>query len=81
MAGDPYLTPVLLGLGIDELSVAPPSLPSIKYLIRRLKMGEAKALAEFALGCENPQEVLERLHAHVREIAPSLLESPSKSPS
>src|ERR1043166_2109071 len=80
MAGDPYLTPVLLGLGIDELSVAPPSLPSIKYLIRRLKMGEAKALAEFALGCENPQEVLERLQAHVREIAPSLLESPSKSP-
>ncbi len=38
MAGDPLLTPLLLGLGVNELSVAPPSVPQIKYLIRRLKL-------------------------------------------
>jgi len=29
--GDPVMTPLLLGLGLDELSVAPPSVPQIKY--------------------------------------------------
>src|SRR5207237_9978119 len=49
MAGDPVLTPLLLGLGGDELSVAPPNVPQIKYLTRRSKMCEAKELAAFAL--------------------------------
>ena len=34
MAGDPVLVPLLLGLGVDELSVAPPTVPQIKFLIR-----------------------------------------------
>ena len=49
MAGDPALTALLLGLGIDELSVAPPLVSQIKFMIRRLKLTEAQALAEFAL--------------------------------
>src|SRR5213076_1835535 len=32
MAGDPKLTPLLIGLGVDELSAAPPSVPQVKYL-------------------------------------------------
>src|SRR5205807_8410716 len=52
MAGDPVLAPLLLGLGVDELSAAPPLVPAVKFLIRRLKMSEAKELAEFALDCE-----------------------------
>ncbi len=74
MAGDPILTPLLLGLGLDELSVAPPSLPKIKYLTRRAKLSEAVELATFALGCEDSQEILSRLEDYVREIAPSLIE-------
>src|SRR5208337_978002 len=38
MAGDPVMTPLLLGLGVNELSVAPSFLPRVKFLIRRLKM-------------------------------------------
>ena len=49
MAGDPVLAPLLLGLGVDELSAAPPLVPQVKFLIRRLKMTEARELAEFAL--------------------------------
>jgi phosphoenolpyruvate-protein phosphotransferase (PTS system enzyme I) len=75
MAGDPVLTPLLLGLGVTELSAAPSVVPQIKYLIRRLKMNEARELAEFALQCESGAEVLARCKKLVREIAPSLFES------
>lgn len=75
MAGDPLFTPLLLGLGLDEVSVAPPSVPQIKYLIRRSKMSEAKELAACALSCENSQQILPRLQAYAREVAPSLFEA------
>jgi phosphotransferase system enzyme I (PtsI) len=58
MAGDPFMTPLLLGLGVNELSVAPACLPRIKFLVRRLKMAEARELAEFALHCESGEEIL-----------------------
>jgi phosphoenolpyruvate-protein phosphotransferase (PTS system enzyme I) len=77
MAGDPVLVPLLLGLGIDHLSAAPPIIPHIKFLIRRLKMSEAKALADFALGCESGSEILERAESLARRIAPSLFEERS----
>ncbi|NUO16791.1 MAG: phosphoenolpyruvate--protein phosphotransferase, partial [Planctomycetaceae bacterium] len=45
MAGDPVCAPLLLGLGVDELSASPPSIPQLKFLIRRLKLSEAQELA------------------------------------
>ncbi len=75
MAGDPVLTPLLLGLGVDELSVAPPLVPTIKFMIRRLKMAEARQLAEFALNCESSSEILQRCQALAGGIAPSLFEN------
>jgi phosphotransferase system enzyme I (PtsI) len=77
MAGDPFMTPLLLGLGARELSMAAPLLPRIKYLIRRLKMDDAKELADFALNCESGRDILERSQALARRIAPSLFESSS----
>jgi len=74
MAGDPVLTPLLLGLGVDELSVAPANVPQIKFLIRRVKMDEARELAEFALQCESGAEVLARAEKYAKSIAPSLFE-------
>jgi phosphotransferase system enzyme I (PtsI) len=75
MAGDPDLTPLLLGLGARELSMAPPLLPRVKFLIRRLKMDDALELANFALNCESAREILERSQALARRIAPSLFEN------
>ncbi len=57
MAGDPIFAPLLLGLGIDELSMAPPSLPAVKYLIRAMKMSDAKKLAADALTMSDPKEI------------------------
>ncbi len=75
MAGDPVLVPLLLGLGVTELSAAPGTIPQIKYLIRRLKMSEARALAEFALESESGSEILARCRKLASHIAPSLFES------
>jgi len=72
MAGELALIPLLLGLGADELSAAPPTIPQIKYLIRRLKMSEASKLAAFALQCESSAEILQRCTALAKESAPEL---------
>jgi phosphotransferase system enzyme I (PtsI) len=74
MASDPVLAPLLIGLGVDELSAALPLVPSVKFIIRRLKLTEAKQLAEFALTCENAGEILGRCQEFARQIAPGLFE-------
>jgi phosphoenolpyruvate-protein phosphotransferase (PTS system enzyme I) len=75
MASDPVLVPLLLGLGIDELSVSPAAVPSIKFLIRRLKISEAKELAEFALRSESGSEILTRAQQLARTVAPNLFDA------
>ena len=75
IAGDPALVPLLIGLGVDELSAAPPVVPQVKYIVRRLKLAETQALAEFALQCESPTEIFARCQKLARETAPSLFEN------
>ncbi len=65
IAADPRFTPLLLGLGVHELSVATPALPIIKNVIRHLSIVEAQALAHQALTCTTADEVEELLdHAY-----------------
>ncbi|MDR1104802.1 MAG: phosphoenolpyruvate--protein phosphotransferase [Treponema sp.] len=45
MAGDPALTAALLGLGLDELSMASPSIPAVKRVVREVKAEECRVLA------------------------------------
>jgi phosphotransferase system enzyme I (PtsI) len=74
IAGDPVLAPLLIGLGVDELSAAPPVIDEVKYIIRRIKLSEAQALATFALQCESPTEIFARCLDLARASAPSLFE-------
>jgi phosphoenolpyruvate-protein phosphotransferase len=57
LGGDPLATPLLLGLGVDELSCAPPSLPLVRAAVRSTEMAAARALAERALAASGAQEV------------------------
>jgi phosphoenolpyruvate-protein phosphotransferase (PTS system enzyme I) len=75
MAGDPSLVPLLVGLGVDELSAAVSVVPRVKFLIRRLKMKEARELAEFALRCDSAVEIQARCDLLARGIAPNLFEN------
>lgn len=74
MAGDPVYVPLLLGLGVDELSAAPPAIPQLKFLIRRLRLADARELAEFALGCECGSEILVQAKALAYKVAPGLFD-------
>jgi phosphotransferase system enzyme I (PtsI) len=77
VASDPVLAPLLLGLGVDELSTAPAAIDPVKYIIRRVKQTEARELADFALASESPAETLARCNELALAAAPSLFESKS----
>lgn len=65
MAGEPALVPLLIGLGVHELSVTPSLIPAVKFLLRRLRMSEAREVAQWALGCSVGSEI----HRRSREVA------------
>lgn len=46
MAGMPPAVPLLVGMGIDELSMAPASVPRAKQIIRNISSGEVRAVWE-----------------------------------
>lgn len=57
MAGDPRATALLIGLGIDALSMSPAAIPLVKERIRRLDMAEAKRIAALALEMSSAEEI------------------------
>ncbi|RPJ35381.1 MAG: phosphoenolpyruvate--protein phosphotransferase [Verrucomicrobiaceae bacterium] len=59
MAGDIRLTPLLLGLGVEELSVGPQQVPSVGQAIRSLSYAECAAMADEALRHTRSQGVLD----------------------
>ncbi len=52
MAADPMAVPLLVGLGLDSISVSPAALPHTKKIIRSIKYSEAKEMAEKCLNLE-----------------------------
>ncbi len=60
MAADVALIPLLLGLGMDELSVGATSVPRVKAAVRNLKVPECQALVAEALKLETAAEILGR---------------------
>ena len=61
LAGDELATPLLLGLGVHELSMAAPAIASVKDAVRSTSLGDARALAARALGCATAAEVRDLL--------------------
>ncbi len=57
LAGEPDAIPILLGLGLDEFSVAPPLVPRAKAIVRRWSMASARSLAAEAVDQESAAAV------------------------
>ena len=57
LAGDPEAGPVLLGMGLDEFSMAPGSIPAAKEIIRKWKVSAAEVLTAQALNLGSATEV------------------------
>jgi phosphotransferase system enzyme I (PtsI) len=57
MAGDTRLTPLLVGLGLDEFSMNAAALEDVKRIIHESSFAECQKLAKKALRCAGPEEV------------------------
>jgi phosphotransferase system enzyme I (PtsI) len=60
LASIPYATPILLGLGFNELSVNPVTFAEIKKIIRNIDYVEAKAFTDSVLNLTTEQEVINK---------------------
>ena len=59
MAATPQHIPLLLGMGLDELSMNPQSIPQIKRVIRSLEVGDARSFVREALKKKTARGVFE----------------------
>ena len=57
VASDPQAVPILVGLGVDELSCSIPAIPAVKAMVRAYSLEQCKELAAKALLCSTPAEV------------------------
>ncbi len=74
MGSDPLMAPLLLGLGLDEFSVVPSTVPMIKDVIRSVNWTQARELADRALAASTAAEVLEYCRSLIQKTAPEILE-------
>ncbi|GAB4312944.1 MAG: phosphoenolpyruvate--protein phosphotransferase [Candidatus Sumerlaeia bacterium] len=68
MASDPLGAVLLMGLGIDELSMGPINVPFVKKMIRNVNMSDIRDLAVEVLDCSSAFEVKERLTSALHRL-------------
>ncbi len=71
IASEPIATPLLIGLGVDELSLVPSEIPNIKSIIRSFRLEEARLLAQQALKCSTAQEVRQLAETFLKAQPPT----------
>jgi phosphocarrier protein FPr len=76
LAADPLAVPVLLGLGVSELSVNPPAIPATKEAVRQVDTGAARLLAREALRLSSAEDVRALVATEAPE-APFAISEPS----
>ena len=73
MAGEVLFTPLLLGLGMDELSAGATIVPRVKSAVQRLMISECRQLAEEVLELDTSAAVLARCTEMAERNYPDLL--------
>lgn len=71
MASDPVLAFLLLGMGIDELSMSAASILAVKRMVRSVKLQDAQRMAYEAMQLVTGQEVEEFVEGQLRKFLPS----------
>jgi len=74
MAGDIRLTPLLLGLGVEELSVGPHQVPGVRRAIRALSHAECAAMADEAVRTPLSADIMKSTLSLARKYYPELLD-------
>jgi phosphotransferase system enzyme I (PtsI) len=75
MAGEPLYTMVLIGLGLDELSMNGPSIPLVKKVIRSASAADGQALVERLLDLTSADEIEREVRSEMVRRFPGLLEA------
>ena len=73
IAGDPLYSVLLVGLGLDELSISAYMIPEVKRIIRGITYDEAKTLARKALGLSTAAEIRRLVASVMHERFPELV--------
>lgn len=73
MAGEVLFTPLLLGLGMDELSASATIVPRVKNAVQRLTISECQQLVAEVLELDTPAAVLERCVEVAQRAYPELI--------
>ncbi len=79
IAGDALATPLLLGLGVTELSMAAVRIPAVKQAVRAIRLAEARDLARRALEAESAAAVRALCRSARAETAPTRSDGPARS--
>jgi len=74
MAADPGMAVLLLGLGIDELSMSPFALPTVKKAIRSVSFKDAQDFAKKATELTTGEEIKHFVKSRMKTILPELFE-------
>jgi phosphotransferase system enzyme I (PtsI) len=74
MAGEPLLSLLLLGMGLDEFSASPVQVPIVKQVIRSVEYSFAQSVAAETLTLRTGKEVESFLLASLKQVAPALVE-------
>jgi phosphotransferase system enzyme I (PtsI) len=76
MASDPLSVVLLMGLGYRTLSVGPPAIPLVKWVVRTVPLALAEEAATLALAADRPGAVTRALREAVKDrFDPRLFES------
>jgi len=75
MAGDPLATVLLIGLGLNRLSLSPGLIPEVKEIIRSTDSAQARAVAEACLRMDTGRNVRAYLEEVAGEVLPDWLRS------
>jgi phosphotransferase system enzyme I (PtsI) len=73
MAGYPIHIPILLGMGIDELSMNPQAIPGVKGMIRSLKIDDTRHFVKDVLKQTSATKVFELLEKTYGDLLPDKL--------
>ncbi len=73
VAADVILMPALVGLGVDELSAGPTSIPRIKRAIQALNYEEARQLVARCILNDSPEQNQRELEETARRLYPEIL--------
>jgi phosphotransferase system enzyme I (PtsI) len=72
MGGHPLAAPLLVGLGMNELSVVPAVLPEIKKIIRTLCYSDMQTVARKALSLSSGEEIREYMRGVIMKECPDI---------